>query len=134
VSQSTNLTVFGRALRQIRVDRGLLQQELADKAGITRPTLSAYERGRAEPKLQTLLRLLRAINADLGQLGTYMDTLAPEPQEAEASAGPAHLREMSARTRLHASLDHWADALVAEFRASLEPAEPPTLDTEGAKE
>jgi len=134
VSSPVSLTVFGQALRQIRVDRGLLQKELADKAGMARPTLSVYERGRAEPKLLSVLRLLQAMDAELGQLGTYMDTLTPESQEVEASTGPPHVREMTARAGLHISLDQWADALKAEFRASLESLEPPTLDTEGAKE
>ncbi len=134
MSSPVSLTVFGHALRQIRVDRGLLQKELADKAGMTRPTLSVYERGRAEPKLLSVLRLLQAMDAELGQLGTYMDTLTPESQEIEASTGPPRGREMTARTGLHASLDRWADALMAEIRASVEPVEPPTLDTEGARE
>lgn len=36
----------------------LSQQELAERAGTSRPTLSAYERGRKSPTLDTVTRLL----------------------------------------------------------------------------
>lgn len=44
------------------------QEDVAQTAGITRPMLSAYERGRVQPTLDTLDRLLRALDCDLSAL------------------------------------------------------------------
>lgn len=44
---------------------GLSQQELATRAGTSRPTLSAYEHGRKSPSLATTVRILGAAGFDL---------------------------------------------------------------------
>ena len=45
-------------LEQVRVSAGLTQEELARRAGTSRPTLSAYEHGRKSPTVDTFARLL----------------------------------------------------------------------------
>ena len=45
-------------LEQVRVSSGLTQEELARRAGTSRPTLSAYEHGRKSPTVATFARLL----------------------------------------------------------------------------
>ena len=47
-------------LRRARVDAGLSLRALADRAGTSHATLSAYESGRLEPRVTTLDRILRA--------------------------------------------------------------------------
>ena len=42
-------------LKALRKERGWTQQALADRLGLTRPTLGAYEEGRSEPKLSVLI-------------------------------------------------------------------------------
>ena len=42
-------------LKALRKSRGWTQQALADRLGLTRPTLGAYEEGRSEPKLSVLI-------------------------------------------------------------------------------
>lgn len=53
----------GELLRGARLAAGVSQQELAERAGTSRPTLSAYEHGRKVPSVDTLQRLL----LELGQ-------------------------------------------------------------------
>lgn len=48
-------------LKQRRAETGMNQDELADKAGISKTILSRYERGVAEPKPSTLLKLAQAL-------------------------------------------------------------------------
>lgn len=55
---------IGPALRVLRKVRGLQQGALAERAGVTPQSLSAYERGRRVPNLRTLSKLLDAL--DLG--------------------------------------------------------------------
>lgn len=52
-------------LRWVRMASGLSQEELARRAGTSRPTLSAYEHGRKSPSAQTLERLVAAAGFEL---------------------------------------------------------------------
>ena len=49
-------TRIGSQLKALRKTRGWTQTDLADKAGIKRTALGAYEEGRAEPRLGVLVR------------------------------------------------------------------------------
>ena len=44
-------------LKKLRKDKGITQQELANKLGIKRSLIGSYEEGRAEPKLETMQNL-----------------------------------------------------------------------------
>jgi transcriptional regulator with XRE-family HTH domain len=48
----------GELLERVRDSAGLTQEELARRAGTSRPTLSAYEHGRKSPTVATFARLL----------------------------------------------------------------------------
>ena len=48
----------GVLLERVRGRAGLTQEELARRAGTSRPTLSAYEHGRKSPTVATFARLL----------------------------------------------------------------------------
>ena len=57
--------VAGALLRSARLGLGLSQTGFADVLGIAQPTLSAYESGRRQPTLPTLLRMLNRAGLDL---------------------------------------------------------------------
>lgn len=67
------MTLLAKNLKHLRKKKGHTQAQLAEKIGIKRSALGAYEEGRAEPKLTTLLafseyfeiRLDDIINVDL---------------------------------------------------------------------
>src|SRR5262249_1710151 len=59
---------LGNALRRLRRERGLEQQELARRAGITRQTLSRLESGRAAPSAAIALRLARELGCRVEEL------------------------------------------------------------------
>lgn len=52
-------------LERVRQEAGLSQEELALRAGTSRPTLSAYEHGRKSPTLATVERLLDSAGFEL---------------------------------------------------------------------
>lgn len=56
---------IGSVLRAARVRAGLSQRQLAQRAGTSQATLSAYEHGRKEPSVATLERLLAATGVTL---------------------------------------------------------------------
>ena len=55
----------GSLLRSARRAAGLTQAELARRAGVTQSVISAYESGRREPALSTLMRLVEATGSRL---------------------------------------------------------------------
>jgi len=51
------MTDLGRNIRRFREERGLTQEELAEKVGVGRPIISHYEIGRKDPTT-TMLGIL----------------------------------------------------------------------------
>jgi transcriptional regulator with XRE-family HTH domain len=65
----------GAALVQLaRIKAGLSQRELADRASVPTTMISAYERDKRQPSLNTLLKLLHAAGFEL--------TMKLEPYDA----------------------------------------------------
>jgi transcriptional regulator with XRE-family HTH domain len=60
--------MLGQALRELRTYAGLTQQQLAQRAASDYTYISRVERGRIDIGWSTLLRLLRALDASLGDL------------------------------------------------------------------
>ena len=55
---------FGEALRQVRVGRGISQQELALESELDRTYISLLERGLRQPTITTLIALSDALGID----------------------------------------------------------------------
>ena len=60
---------MGKKLQQLRKGRKLTQQELADKMGVTRATVSNYEVGRRAPHLSELKRFAEFYGVGLDYFG-----------------------------------------------------------------
>lgn len=54
------MSMAGRMLRYARSRAGLTQRELAARSGVPQATIARIERGRADPRVDTLDRLLEA--------------------------------------------------------------------------
>jgi transcriptional regulator with XRE-family HTH domain len=54
------MSMAGRMLRESRARARLTQRQLAEKSGIPQETIARIERGRADPRVNTLDRLLGA--------------------------------------------------------------------------
>jgi transcriptional regulator with XRE-family HTH domain len=59
-------------IREGRRRAGISQTELARRAGVSRTTVNAYERGRREPGVEALARLLRSAGLRL-EVARYPD-------------------------------------------------------------
>lgn len=59
---------FGIHLRKIRLENGLTQEQLADKAGMHFTYIGQIERGIRNPSLVNLHKLAKALNIDSGKL------------------------------------------------------------------
>lgn len=60
---------IGKKLQQLRKGRRLTQQQLADKMGVTRATVSNYEVGRRTPHLSELERFAEFYGVGLDHFG-----------------------------------------------------------------
>jgi transcriptional regulator with XRE-family HTH domain len=58
-------SVAGSLILSARLKAGLTQQELADRLSVSQPTVAAYESGRRQPTVPTLMRWLTAAGFDL---------------------------------------------------------------------
>lgn len=59
---------FGQRVKAARIAKGWTQERLADEAGLASVQVSRIERGVREVRLTTVLRLLRALELESGQL------------------------------------------------------------------
>jgi transcriptional regulator with XRE-family HTH domain len=98
---STSLTLreweqqIGGALRQLRLEAGLGQVELADRANISRSSVQSLEQG-AGSRLVTIIAVLRALDR-LDVFDAIMPEEGPTPMqllaEAKRSAKPQRNRK-----------------------------------------
>ena len=90
LSDSAALGEIARRVQRARLDRQMTQTELADAAGVSRPTVERFEATGAG-QLTTLVRVLRALN-----LVDRLDLLLPEatirPIEALETRGEGRKR------------------------------------------
>ena len=68
--QNNELKALGQRLKNFRKAEDLNQEELATRAGIGRVTLSRLERGKQEPRFQTLMDLASAMDISFQKLIT----------------------------------------------------------------
>ncbi|MEW6180492.1 MAG: helix-turn-helix transcriptional regulator [Chloroflexota bacterium] len=66
-------------LEQYRLQKGWTQQELAQKAGVTRQTIISLENGRYNPSILLAFRLARLFGVPIEELFLYEDNLPEEP-------------------------------------------------------
>lgn len=83
---------FSDRLKEIRLNLGYSQQELADLLGTSKQVISRYENGIRSPKISVAAKYAKILNLDLNYL------LGEESQEKnqEAAAEAADLSEVKA--------------------------------------
>lgn len=55
-------------LKETRIDKGLTQEEVADKIGLTRQAVSAYESGKRQPGIDILMKLAEVYEVSIENL------------------------------------------------------------------
>lgn len=80
-------------IKQLRLKKNYKQNELAEKAGIHRVTLSEFENGERSISLLTFIELLRALN-ELELLETF---------KVQATISPLQMAKLESKKRQRAS-------------------------------
>lgn len=62
------MTNIGRNIRAERVRKDFSQEELAERADMTRHTVSMIESGLQQPKIISVLKISNALNIDINEL------------------------------------------------------------------
>jgi transcriptional regulator with XRE-family HTH domain len=73
--RSPEHAALGEALRTLRSESGLSQEQLAEGAGTDLTQVGGIERGVRNPSYTTLLRLAEALDTTVGKLTTLADKL-----------------------------------------------------------
>ncbi len=82
----------GPAVRALREQAGFSQEELADRAELDRTYVSGIERGRRNPSVKSLQRVVAALDTSLDSLFIKARVLA--------EAGPHHASTRAAKPKL----------------------------------
>lgn len=75
---STLRSLFGRRLRQLRLQRNLTQERLAEGAGVSVDLISNIERGINAPSFETLERLAESLRVSVKDLFVFTDDVRVE--------------------------------------------------------
>lgn len=83
-------TPFGKLLREYRLEAGLSQQVLAERAGLSIRGISDLERGaRASPRFETVRLLASALHLDAHARASLLAAARPQRHsDPAASRGP----------------------------------------------
>ena len=100
----------GEALRELRRARGLTQQQLANATGVRRAAVSDYERGVTSPNLESLDRLLVALQADLTDFSAALRMVPIRRRLAGGDRRPEDVEVAALLAAEKAFLD-WVEAL-----------------------
>lgn len=73
--RSPEHAALGEAVRQLRLEAGMSQEQLAESAGTDLTQVGGVERGVRNPSYTTLLRLAAALGTSVGTLTTQADHL-----------------------------------------------------------
>ena len=64
---------FGQRIRELRLRKGLSQEELAFRTGVHRTYLGGIERGERNPALKNIAAIAKALNITLSELFSFQD-------------------------------------------------------------
>lgn len=69
-----NITkAVGSTIRDLRKSQGISQEKLAEKAGLHRTYIGALERGEKSPTVDTLVKIVLALNVSLNDFFVHCE-------------------------------------------------------------
>lgn len=80
--------MVGENIKRLRGQRGMTQDELAERLNVTRQAVSNWERGRTEPDIGTLETLARELEVPMEEL-IYGHVEKPKSKVVQITSGTA---------------------------------------------
>ncbi len=72
---SERIKIFGERLRCLRIQAGLSQEVLAERAGIHTTYVGQLERGEKNPTVDTVMKLCRGLGVPIEQMFAHLDAV-----------------------------------------------------------
>ena len=69
--------MFSQNLQKLRAEKNISQEQLADKIGVSRQSISAWESGKSSPELEKLIALSELFEISLDELTSEISTKKP---------------------------------------------------------
>lgn len=66
----------GEKIKHLRLERNLTQKALANKCGMYESQIRKYETGKANPKIETLQKIAKALNVSINELRSDIEIMA----------------------------------------------------------
>lgn len=75
---------FKDRLKEARLNRGLTQEQIAEKIGVAKSTFTGYEKGNSEPSMYTISQIMNVLKVDANFLWQdEMDALGGNPMQVK---------------------------------------------------
>ncbi len=81
--RTLELGALGDAIKQLRIQAGLSQEQLAERASTDLTQIGGLERGTRNPSYSTLVRVARALKTRVGEIVTLADSFIDENPSAK---------------------------------------------------
>ena len=82
---------FCDRLKEARLNKGLTQEQLAEKIGVAKTTLTGYEKGNREPNMLTIQRIMESLSIDANFL--WQDEMVDSSEMVVTSNEWNHIRK-----------------------------------------
>lgn len=69
--------ILRNAIRKLRFDRRMTQEELAVRTGVSRQTIMSVERGDTNPSVLLAFKIAAALNVDITEAFSMEGSMAP---------------------------------------------------------
>lgn len=117
------MSLFGTNIKKIRQVKGLSQKAFADLFDLNRGVISSYEEGRAEPKMETILKVAGHFNLTLDKLLTepvQASQLTSTPGASQPVLFPESTVETSLEMQKTQSVNNGNSAILQKILASVD--------------
>ena len=74
--------MIGSRIQEIRNKKGITQDQLSEKVGISPKYLSSIERGKENPTLNTILKLAQSLDVNLDEFFTHLEIEDPAKRKS----------------------------------------------------
>ena len=73
---------IGENIKRIRKEKGLTQKKLGEQCGIAAPNIRKYESDKANPKIETLMKIAHALGVPINELNENITAMTSEQLDA----------------------------------------------------
>lgn len=110
---------FSQIVKSLRLERGWSQQEVADRVGLNKMTISQHENGKRKPSFEVIEALAEIFHVDMNYLLGYSDKITRlSGDHTDPTSGP-YVEVTAAELELLKAFRHAGAETQAAIRAIL---------------